>query len=111
MEVASVLAQRHRFDGEALGRSYLDLLRRGHARGTVVPALREGHAALEKTAVGPSARGPLTEMTGLIEGYLLAPEPPARPRRFAKGPMPDYLQLAARHQGGKNRKQFQRLTG
>jgi hypothetical protein len=102
LDVARALAQRHRFDGEALGRSYLDLLRRGHARGTVLPKLREALAALEQEKPEGIPWGPLAEMVGLIEGYLQTT--PRQPRPSPPGP--DYLELAARHQGGKNRKQL-----
>ncbi len=107
MEVASVLAIRHRFDGEGLGRSYLDLLRRGHARGTIVPILAEGLDALREAAVDSTILAPLTEMVRLIATYLEAPPEVRR----AGGAPPDYLELAGRHQGGKNRRRFQPLAG
>lgn len=104
LDVASVLMQRHGFDAEALGRSYLDLLRRGHARSTVLAPLRTGLAdpSIERD---PKTRHALAEMCELIERHLAArghlePEPSSFPAR-------DYEELAARHRGGKNRKQFQ----
>jgi hypothetical protein len=106
MEVAAVLAERHRFDGEALGRSYLELLRRGHARGTVLGPLEEGLRVFRARATDPAVVGPLVEMSTLIRGYLDAP-PPVRQRRVAT---PNYLELATRHLGGKNRKRFQKLN-
>jgi hypothetical protein len=106
MEVAAVLAGGHRFDGEALGRSYLELLRRGHARGTVLGPLEEGLEAFRATTSDPAVLGPLAEMSALIRGYLDAP-PAVRSRREAT---PNYLELATRHLGGKNRKRFQKLS-
>jgi len=104
LEVARVLVQRHRFDGEALGRSYLDLIRRGHARGTVLPALKDSldraQSSMDRAVVTP-----LVEMTTLIEGYLESLHP-ARP---VSAPAPDYIELARKHQGGKNRKKYRRL--
>lgn len=107
LEVAAVLVVRHRFDGEGLGRSYLDLLRRGHTSGAVLPALE---AALSSGAGEPpdsAAMPALTEMTRLIAGYLAAP-PRVRAVRPTK---PDYLELAERHRGGKNRKGLRSVTG
>jgi hypothetical protein len=40
LRVAVELVTEHRFDGDALARSYLDVARRGHLRGVGVPALR-----------------------------------------------------------------------
>jgi hypothetical protein len=106
LEVARVLALRHRFDGEALGRSYLDLLRRGHARGTVLPKLRGALTALSGGGSDAGAAEPLAEMVGLVEGYLgMAPRP-----RKPSPPGPNYVELAARHQGGKNRKRLRRVS-
>jgi hypothetical protein len=105
LDVAAILAVHHRFDGEALGRSYLDLLRRGHARGTIGPALREGLEA----GGGPreaAALPALIEMVSLVEGYLLAP-PRVRPVPALAA---DYLDLASRHHSGINRKQFPSVT-
>ncbi len=105
LDVASVLVLRHRFDGEALGRSYLDLYRRGHARGTVVPSLRaalaDGRGASDRTT-----HEQLTQMCDRIESYLGSPPPP----RPAETALPDYEALAAKHRGGKNRKQLRILS-
>jgi hypothetical protein len=108
LDVASVLALRHRFDGEALGRSYLDLWKRGHARGSILPALRAGLASRNGgLASDQSTEGALTEMVELIEGYLR--NPPAARRIEAASP--NYEELAERHKGGKNRKQFHGFAG
>lgn len=105
LEVAAVLVQRHRFDAEALGRSYLDLLRRGHAQGTGPRLLRDALGDLPPESV-ESSRVELETMVRHLEshaasGRRVQPLPPA---------LPDYVQLAARHGGGKNRKQFRALS-
>jgi hypothetical protein len=107
LEVASVLVLRHRFDGEGLGRSYLDLMRRGHVGGTVLKSLEDGLDSFGAESPDPAVLSALTEMTRLIGGYLSAP-PRVRPVRPAR---PDYFELAERHQGGKNRKNFRSVTG
>jgi hypothetical protein len=107
LDVATMLVVRHRFDAEALGRSYLDLLRRGHAHGTIGTALSEGLKTRGLLPEAEKARPALIEMTALVEAYLRAPPPP---RRIAPS-SPDYLDLASRHRSGKNRKQFQFVSG
>lgn len=103
LDVALVLYERHRFEAEALARSYLDLLRRGHARSTAPALLR---AAVNDGADPAHRSEVLLEMVGLLESYLESP-----PKvRAQKPPSPDYVELAARHQGGKNRKRYQWLT-
>jgi hypothetical protein len=101
LEVAESFIVRDRFDADALARSYLDLLRRGHATGTLLDGLR---STLESpTAEGPDgARDGLRRMCDLIADYLRRPPSPApRPARDL-----DYAALALRHRGGRNRKRF-----
>ncbi|MCC6645326.1 MAG: hypothetical protein IT374_07140 [Polyangiaceae bacterium] len=75
--VASELVVAHRFDGDALARSYLDLRQRGHLRGALdarVPELLDG--AL------PEARSAVEEMSRALPRLLarLAPvAPPGEP--------------------------------
>jgi hypothetical protein len=105
LEVASVLALRHRFDGEGLGRSYLDLMRRGHADGSILAVLEEPLDALRRQSRDPTVES-LAEMTRLIRGYV---KDPPRARRV-EPTLPDYLELAERHRGGKNRKKLRDVT-
>jgi hypothetical protein len=106
LDVASVLVLRHRFDGEGLGRSYLDLMRRGHVNGSVLPSLEQGLDALRRETPDTAVVAVLADMTRLIGGYLRDP-----PRvRLVKPAKPDYFELAERHQGGKNRKNFRSVT-
>jgi len=105
LEVASALVLRDRFDAEALGRSYLDLLRRGHARGTIVAILAAALEDPRAASLEPSLPA-LRDMARAIEQYLAAPPPIRR----STSPRASYAELAFRHQGGKNRKKFQRLV-
>jgi hypothetical protein len=99
LRIASVFVLRHRFEAEALARSYLDLMRRGHAVGACLPALE---AALAKAGDDP-ARDPLGEMVDLIGAYCRNPPARTQPQSSAL----DYSGLAVRHRFGKNRKRFQ----
>jgi hypothetical protein len=105
LDVASVLMLRHGFDAEALGRSYLDLLRRGHARGTIAKVLRQGLA--ETDGDDREIRAGLESMCDLIDRHL-ADQGPIEPAR-SHFPPRDYVELASRHRGGRNRKRFQRI--
>ena len=112
LRIASELALRYRFDADALARSYLDLMRRGHLRGALCDKLG---AALQRSTVGQPGQRPaaatstdrqlgppatLERMCELISEYLKSPpEPRARATRD-----PDYVELAARHRGGRARK-------
>jgi hypothetical protein len=106
LEVAAALMEHHGFDAEALGRSYLDLLRRHHARGTVPRLLRQGLAA-GGGGTDPKIREGLRAMCDLIDHYLSDAKAPSASR--SDPPPRDYVDLAVRHQGGKNRKRFQAI--
>lgn len=56
MRVGVELVVQHRFDGDALARSYLDLARRGHLRGTKALELAGSLDAMEKSGKLPAAR-------------------------------------------------------
>ncbi len=99
LRVASELALRHRFDGDALARSHLDLWRRGHVHRAPVDALA---GALERMRDedGVLAVADLTRMCELLAEY--ASNPP--PQRVPGAPRLDYVELAEKHRGGRNRK-------
>jgi hypothetical protein len=99
LRIATEFALRDRFDADALARSYFDLMRRGHVRGVVFAPLC---AALEemKRANALPAIGPLSRMCELLSEYL---KTPPEPRQAAETHL-DYIALAVRHRGGKNRK-------
>jgi hypothetical protein len=93
LRVAVELVVQHRFDGDALARSYLDLARRGHLRGTAVEALQE---ALEDWSHHERVPGlpELRRMMQVLPSYArLAAETwdPSPP------PLPDYLALVDQH--------------
>jgi hypothetical protein len=94
LRVAAELVTQHRFDGDALARSYADVAKRGHLRGTSIEQL--------ETALGPweaSAPASLATEVRAMVARLPAYSADARarwtpPREQA---MPDYLALVARH--------------
>lgn len=96
LRVAAEFALRHRFDPDALARSYLDLMRRGHVSGEVLKPLEQ---ALSEDKDLP-APDDLREMCDLIRGYLS--NPPAHSPRPTK--KLDYVELSLKHRGGRNRR-------
>lgn len=97
LRVAAELVVAHRFEADALARSYGDLVRRSHVRGALVRELGSVCIQLESSP----AHEQLSRMCRLLLEY--APEsPPSAP------PIPthslDYLALAERHRGGRNRR-------
>jgi hypothetical protein len=102
LRVGTDLVLQHRFDGDALVRSYLDLARRGHLRGSTVDAIEE---ALDRWPIADSRRaGSMRPVaTGLDEVYALgrranelrAAIAAARPPSPAK--LPDYLSIVRTH--------------
>ena len=93
LRVAAELVDEHRFDAEGLARSYLELRRRGAARGTSAPALT---AALEDLVLPPrsAARPELTRMCARLEAALPGVSQVAT-REVV--PMPDYATLVLAH--------------
>jgi hypothetical protein len=93
LRVAVELVTEHRFDGDALARSYLDLARRGHLRGSGIAALRgalddwfeRGHvpAGDELRAL----RSRLPAMAASADAGLRSPGPD----------LPDYVKLVEAH--------------
>jgi hypothetical protein len=99
LRVASELVLRHRFDADALARSYLDLMRRGHVNGKIVEPLGHAAAALASER-RPASIEALLRMCEILVEYLRAPPAPR-----AREPIElDYVALAAKHRGGKNRR-------
>jgi hypothetical protein len=101
LRVASALVQQHRFDADALVRSYLELVRRGHVRRSLVGELARAFDELE-------GRLPTrTELGRMVDGLtaLELPPPAAEP---VPAPELDYLELAERHRGGRNRRRHRR---
>jgi len=91
VRVAIDLVLDHRFDGEALGRSYLDLWRRGHLKGTGALAIGRAFQEMAEVAPLPAARE-IGEMCKLLEEAA---------RSISRGEVPsarrDYAFLLDRH--------------
>lgn len=98
LRVASELVQQHRFDADALARSYFELVRRGHLRVSPVAELREALASLE-------GRLPtLAELRSMVDQLGARTVEPAE---LPEAPKIDYVALSAAHRGGKNRARSQ----
>ena len=101
LRVATELVTQHRFDGDALARSYHDLGKRGHLRGTKVSELAAALDAGEKDATSPVK----DELRAMVERLPAYAEQAAK--RFVppgEGPMPDYLALVNKHNPRKKKK-------
>jgi len=92
LRVAVELVVMHRFDGDALARSYLDLAKRGHLRGLRVPDLAKALDAWIDREPVPSG----AELRRMLE-VLPAHAEIAR----AQGPLelepPNYVEMVDRH--------------
>jgi hypothetical protein len=93
LRVAVELVTEHRFDGDALARSYLDLARRGQLRGTGIAAIR---GALEEWFVQGHvpAADELRLMTTRLPAMAESARAGWRPQEQA---LPDYLALLQVH--------------
>jgi hypothetical protein len=94
LRVGVELIVQHRFDGDALARSYFDLARRGHLRGTGVESLAASYAAWEPKASLPGAVEIGAMVARLPEYAAHAREQYREP---GKEPLPDYPKLVTRH--------------
>jgi hypothetical protein len=93
LRVAVELVTEHHFDGDALARSYLDLGRRGHLRGTRVEAL-----ATELDVWLSSGSIPASEELRVMVARLPALADGARARwREKETALPDYASLVLTH--------------
>jgi hypothetical protein len=101
LRVATELVTQHRFDGDALARSYHDLGKRGHLRGTKVGELATALDAWEKTAIVPGK----DELRAMID--RLPPYAEQASKRFvapSETAMPDYLALVNKHNPRRKKK-------
>jgi hypothetical protein len=97
LRIAAEFIEHHGFSADSIARSYLDLQRRGHAAATA-PALLE--AALSK--LEPSGM-PIPDLSRAVA--LLGNDVPRRASEpEARAPHPDYVKLAERYRGGRNRR-------
>jgi hypothetical protein len=91
LSIAREFIDKHRFDADSLARSYLDLMRRSHASGSILPLLQG--------ALTPGD-APLVEMVERIAGYVKDP-----PRRAVHELRPlDYVSLAYEHRAHERRR-------
>jgi hypothetical protein len=99
IRVAVDLVLDHRFDGEALGRSYLDLWRRGHLKGTGAANIGRAFHAMTSVSPLPQARE-IEKMCRRLDDVASGIE---------RGTMPhaalDYVALLERH--GRRRRAFE----
>ena len=89
LHVAAELLTEHRFDGEALARSYLDLAKRGCILGHRLSALTD---ALDEVSSAHPARAGLEYMVSKLPEFasrIVARKPPHA--------MPDYLSIVTSH--------------
>jgi hypothetical protein len=93
LRVAVELVTEHRFDGDALARSYLDLARRGHLRGTGLPSVQ---VALDEWL----SRGHIPAIDELRALRLRLPAMQEGARtgwQEREQPLPDYVALVDSH--------------
>ena len=98
LRVAADLVREHRFDADALARSYAELIRRGHARGSLVAELAKAHGELRSSGRS-TAPEELSRLTNSLP-EVVAGTTPGTP----SAPALDYLALAEKHRAGKNRR-------
>ena len=94
LRVATELVTQHRFDGDALARSYHDLGKRGHLRGTKVSELAAALETWEEDGPIPGKE----ELRAMVERIPAYSEQAAK--RYVPptdAPMPDYLALVNKH--------------
>jgi hypothetical protein len=95
VRMASAFVGLHRFDHEAVAHSYLDLVRRGHLRGSLVPALREATDRRGAPGDPELARGVLQRSWDLLDEAIQVPS-----TRFDRQPSGlDYIALARQLRG------------
>jgi hypothetical protein len=95
--IAREFCEKHGFAGDTVARSYLDLVRRGHANGAA-PRLFES----ELSRLGAKLPEAVTRELADAAREMRLPEG-ANPARVTAAKV-DYAELAALHRGGKNRR-------
>jgi hypothetical protein len=93
LRVAVELVTEHRFDGDALAKSYLDLARRGHLRGSGAAAIA---AALDSEAEGLAAPA-IRELRAMVQALPAMADVAHSLWHTAAQPLPDYLHLVSGH--------------
>lgn len=94
LRVAAELVTQHRFDGDSMARSYADVAKRGHLRGTKMEEIAAALPSWEAEA-SSTARGEVRAMVERLPRY--ADEARGRFVEPQDEPIPDYLGLVGRH--------------
>jgi hypothetical protein len=97
LRIASEFLAKYGFSPDTVGRSYADLARRGHATHEA-PRLLEQALGAPDAALPDASRAELEQVVHSMQlpGETLAP--------LSRAPRLDYVELAALHRGGKNRR-------
>jgi hypothetical protein len=93
LRVAVELVVMHRFDGDALARSYLDLAKRGHLRGVSIDALSTALEAWTSREPVPAA----AELRRMVEHLPTHAEVARTHVGSLDCPTPDYIALVDKH--------------
>jgi hypothetical protein len=93
LRVAVELVTEHRFDGDSLARSYLDLARRGHLRGTKIEALPPALDALYAHGHVPA----FEELRAMTARLPAMAEDARASWRERDQTLPDYVELVDAH--------------
>jgi len=101
LRVAYEMVTQHRFDGDALARSYAELARRGHLAGRDVDAILDAMSEFERHATG-AARDEVCRMVEALPRHVQLARENWRP--LEEQPMPDYLALVDRHNPRRRKK-------
>jgi hypothetical protein len=94
LRVAGEMVTQHRFDGDALARSYADVAKRGHLAGTKIDAIAAALPTYRKDAPAQAAVE-VERMVGLLPAFADLAKSRFKPPE--EQPMPDYLELVSRH--------------
>jgi len=94
LRVAAEMVTQHRFDGDALARSYRDLGKRGHLRGTKTEELAAAFPAWSERDAAP-AKAEVRAMVDALPAYAEQARERWVPPAATK--MPDYLALVEKH--------------
>ncbi len=94
LRVAAEMVTLHRFDGDALARSYADLAKRGHLTGAKIDEVVNALPTFESQASGP-AREEVRRMVERLPPQAALAREHSKPHE--EQPMPDYLDLVDRH--------------
>lgn len=101
LRVAAEMVVQHRFDGDALARSYAELARRGHLVGRDVEVIVAALPDFERNSSSPVK----DEVRRMVEALpALVPLAREHYRPLDERPMPDYLALVDRHNPRRRKK-------